>query len=310
MRQKAQEFLTRAEEIRSQLSPNTENKPAKEWLPYSPPQATESASLPPYTSLTKPTITLEELPGLSPVKQLLREWIVLPQKFPQFFIGSRRYPQVIMLYGPSGSGKQQLISACAGESQLPIYVVNCEDLARDFNRELSIRTVFSHARSNTPAVLLISHIEAICSDQEHQHFRGLSTEIVTHLTSNTLENRQLFIVLTCTTPWTQDSLLRTIRRRAEREVYVPLPDAVRRKAMLRKAIQLDSEADYSLAADLAEGLSFWEIQEAVRNAVLHSATASAPSQLAALKAAFLRFSPHTSPITIERFQTYVTERSD
>jgi len=256
----------------------------------------------------KRTTTLKALPGLNSVKQLLVEWIVLPLKFPQLFVANWRHPLLIQLNGPSGSGKSQLIAACAEECLVPLYSVSCEDLIREPNSERSIREVFSHARSNAPAVLLISHIEAMCSDEEHDYFRRLNTELLINLTPHTNENNQLLIVLTCTTPWHQ---LRALRRRVEREVYVPLPDAVRRRAMLQKAVQLASEAEYCLAADLAEGLSFWEIQRTVCSAMLHSATTDPPIPLLnALTTAFRLTSPSTDALTIEHFQTYVTERSD
>lgn len=271
----------------------------------------EPHPFPPSLTITRPTFTLKDLPGLSYVKQLLTEWVLLPLKFPQLFVGSRRQPQCIYLYGPSGSGKSQLVAACAGECGIPLYSICANDLIREGSGARLVKAIFSHVRANSPAILLITSIEDFCSNEESDFLRPILTELLINVTPFNDQSSNLSVILTSSTPWASNNFMRAIRRRAEREAYVPLPDAVRRRAMLQRTVQFDSEREYLLAADLSEGMSFWEIQDIVRRAVLHTASSDSPaSLLSAILSAFQSTVPNTSLRSIELFQAYVTERSD
>ena len=274
-------------------------------LPYLPsPVCTEPDCLPPSLTVTRPTCTLQDLPGISYLKNLLLERVVLPLKFPELFPGSRSPPNCIYLYGPPGSGKSQLAAACAGQCCVPLYSVSAKHLATPGSEGRFIRATFRHVRTNLPAILLITSIEEFSNYEEIGGHRPILTELVINLISD--QNRNLSIILTSND--LPCYLMRGIRRRIEREAYVPLPDAVRRRAMLRKAVHLASEREYSLAADLSEGLSFWEIQKIVKNAVL-DATSSA-SLLDTILSAFQATVPQTDFRSIQNYQTYVTEYSD
>ncbi len=81
--------------------------------------------------------------------------------------------------------------------------------------------------------------------------------------------------------------------------------------MLQRTVQFDSEREYLLAADLSEGMSFWEMRDIVRKAVLQTASSDSPaSLLSAILSAFQSTAPNTCLRSIELFQAYVTERSD
>jgi SpoVK/Ycf46/Vps4 family AAA+-type ATPase len=112
--------------------------------------------------------------------------------------------------------------------------------------------------------------------------------------------------MTSNAPW---YLGRSIRRRIDREVYVPLPDAVRRLAMLRNEVQMSHE-DYSLVADLSEGMDFWGIRCAINMAGRLQASGEADEgNRDALIEAFRLATPGIDAKTLERFQTYIAEHS-
>jgi vacuolar protein-sorting-associated protein 4 len=54
--------------------------------------------------------------GLEGAKESLKEAVILPVKFPQFFTGKRKPWSGILLYGPPGTGKSYLAKVGAGRS--------------------------------------------------------------------------------------------------------------------------------------------------------------------------------------------------
>jgi len=53
--------------------------------------------------------------GLEGAKELLKEAVILPVKFPQLFQGKLKPWKGILLYGPPGTGKSYLAKAVATE---------------------------------------------------------------------------------------------------------------------------------------------------------------------------------------------------
>ena len=47
----------------------------------------------------KPNVKWEDVAGLDQAKELMKEAVILPTKFPQFFVGKRTPWKGILLYG-------------------------------------------------------------------------------------------------------------------------------------------------------------------------------------------------------------------
>ena len=58
----------------------------------------------------KPNVKWEDIAGLEQAKQLLKEAVILPVKFPQLFTGKRTPWKGILLYGPPGTGQQRSLA--------------------------------------------------------------------------------------------------------------------------------------------------------------------------------------------------------
>lgn len=56
----------------------------------------------------KPNVKWEDVVGLEDAKKALEEAIILPQKYPQLFVGKRKPWKAILMYGPPGTGKSFL----------------------------------------------------------------------------------------------------------------------------------------------------------------------------------------------------------
>lgn len=60
----------------------------------------------------KPNVKWDDVAGLEGAKEALKEAVILPVKFPQFFTGKRKPWSGILMYGPPGTGKSYLAKVC------------------------------------------------------------------------------------------------------------------------------------------------------------------------------------------------------
>lgn len=70
---------------------------------------------------------LKNIAGLWEVKKILRSLIVLPRTQPQLFLNRKAFNS-ILLFGPPGTGKTQLVHALAYEANAKLYCVTVGDI--------------------------------------------------------------------------------------------------------------------------------------------------------------------------------------
>lgn len=66
------------------------------------------------TTTEKPNVKWDDVAGLEGAKEALKEAVILPVKFPQFFTGKRKPWSGILMYGPPGTGKSYLAKVRQG----------------------------------------------------------------------------------------------------------------------------------------------------------------------------------------------------
>ena len=76
----------------------------------------------------KPNVRREDVAGLDSAKDALKEAVILPVKFPQFFTGKRKAWSGFLLYGPPGTGKSYLAKAVATEADSTFFAISSSDL--------------------------------------------------------------------------------------------------------------------------------------------------------------------------------------
>mmetsp|Transcript_2497 Transcript_2497/g.11295 ORF Transcript_2497/g.11295 Transcript_2497/m.11295 type:complete len:320 (-) Transcript_2497:517-1476(-) len=69
----------------------------------------------------KPNVKWDDVAGLEAAKAALKEAVIMPVKFPQFFTGKRKAWSGFLLYGPPGTGKSYLAKAVATEADSTFF---------------------------------------------------------------------------------------------------------------------------------------------------------------------------------------------
>ena len=146
IRQKAAEYMERAEKLKNHLAENdssNKRKPAamgangkasngagkgKEDEDEDPDSKKLRGALAGAILTDKPNIKWEDVAGLEGAKEALKEAVILPIKFPHLFTGKRQPWKGILLYGPPGTGKSYLAKAVATEANSTFFSVSSSDL--------------------------------------------------------------------------------------------------------------------------------------------------------------------------------------
>lgn len=184
-----------------------------------------------------PDVGWEDIGGMEPVKEKLRDLVERPLVSPEpFHAMAIRPPSGILLYGPPGTGKTLLAKAIARESGANFLYIRGPEIFSKWlgESEESIRHVFQVARQVAPAVVFFDQIDAIApsrrSDSDTKASERVVNQILTEMDSIESFGRIVVVAATNRIDLLDPAILRPGRFGIH--ILVPLPDVTDRKAIL------------------------------------------------------------------------------
>lgn len=190
------------------------------------------------TEVTKESITLKDVGGLSQVKQRIHESFLDPMANPEIAKAFKKSLRGgLLLYGPPGCGKTFIARAIAGELGANFISVTLADVLSKWlgESEGNIHKTFVEARQKSPAVLFLDEIDAVGgkrSSQQSQHLRSVVNQLLMEMDGVDNQNEGVYVLAATNMPWDVDSaLLRP--GRFDRMVLVLPPDEPAREAILQ-----------------------------------------------------------------------------
>jgi AAA family ATPase, CDC48 subfamily len=252
-----------------------------------------------------PEVHWDDIGGLEEVKQELKEMVLWPLEYPEYFkeLGIEP-PKGILLFGPPGTGKTLLATAVATESNANFIAVRGpEILSKWFGEsERAIREIFKKARMAAPCVIFFDEIDAIAPARGLRVDSGATDRIVNQLLAEMdgiAPLKNVVVIAATNRPDMMDpALLRP--GRFDRIVYVPPPDEDARFEILKvhiRGLRLSDDVkngDYKYLRDLArrtEGYTGADLAALVREAAM-----------LALRETIKSNSNQVKPVGIEHFE--------
>lgn len=182
--------------------------------------------------------SMDDVAGLSEVKQILQEAVIMPTHYPQLFQGGAKPWTRLLLYGPPGTGKTKLARTLASELHCPFYCVSSANLLSSWigESEKVIRDLFLHAREQPgQSFIFMDEIDSLCrkrSQTEDEHSRRVKSELLRQVDGiEENKNSTVFLMGATNCPWDLDP---AFLRRFQRRIYVPLPDREGRRTIISK----------------------------------------------------------------------------
>ncbi|XP_028093781.1 katanin p60 ATPase-containing subunit A-like 2 isoform X7 [Camellia sinensis] len=221
-----------------------------------------------------PDVKWESIKGLENAKQLLKEAVVMPIKYPKYFTGLLSPWKGILLFGPPGTGKTMLAKAVATECKTTFFNISASSVVSKWrgDSEKLVKVLFELARHHAPSTIFLDEIDAIISQRgegrsEHEASRRLKTELLIQMDGLTQADELVFVLAATNLPWELDAAM---LRRFEKWILVPLPEPEARRAMFEELLPLPPEEKLpcDLLVERTEGYSGSDIRLVCKEAAM------------------------------------------
>jgi vacuolar protein-sorting-associated protein 4 len=222
-----------------------------------------------------PNVKWDDVAGLHGAKEALKEAVILPMKFPHLFTGKRTPWRGILLYGPPGTGKSYLAKAVATEANNSTFLsVSSSDLISKWlgESEKLVKELFELARQRRPAIIFIDEVDSLFgarSEKDSESARRVKTEFLVQMQGVGSDNENILVLGATNIPWSLDA---AIRRRFERRIYIPLPEAEARTKVFELNLGNTPHSlqhpDFIQLGRMTDGYSGADISIVVRDALM------------------------------------------
>lgn len=223
----------------------------------------------------RPALSYEDIGGLKPQLQRIREMIELPLRYPEVFarLGIDP-PKGVLLHGPPGTGKTLIARTIAHETDAHFFSISGPEVIHKFygESEAHLREIFDEAAKSSPSIVFVDEIDSIAASRERV-VGEVEKRVVAQLLAlmdGLTQRRRVIVIAATNIPNALDPALRRPGR-FDREIAIPIPDRDGREQILEihsRGMPLGGDVDLDHLAEITHGFVGADLEALCREAAM------------------------------------------